>query len=812
MKREESTPPQGKGSPHEITLQALLESIQDAPDLKSIKRTLSRHIRDIFQVEMASIFLVNTSKEELDSWLLLPGDSLEKIVVPMGTGSIVGFVATKKIEVNLADPYDFQQLRRVGFGLNFSDKYDKQANIRTKQVLAIPIVDDNTLMGVVELINKRDDTQFSNKEQHEVKKLAQVLADAFLNHNLFSQQIPPKYESLLAQKLLSRKELIQGLAKATELGEDPDTVLMKDFQIPRLKMGKLLAEFYSTSFMDLEKVDSNPKKIFSGVNIGYFEKEELVPLSLDNGKLVVAVKNVEDQTLASAIREKVPRVKQVELVFAFQEDIRSFWKRTRQKYPSGSSGVSIEPQSSLDTSLFDLVEEKKPQEKVKGQRVTYEERRVRPEKRVEKRPEPRVYKGPEKPVGKKPEKPVDINDDINAPTVVQMVNKIIDGGYSSQASDIHIEPYGHEENGEVRYRIDGVCSNAFKIPRQYVRQVVDRIKYLASLKLDERIRPQCGTVKFTTSEGKEIELRVATIPTADRNDDIVLRIIPEPKPLPVLDELMPSRVLAPLKEIIDQEQGLILVVGPNASGKTTTLHSFLAHLNTAEKKIWTAEYPVEIKQHRIRQVQVDPLVNYTFADALRAFLRADPDVIMIGDMQDLQTAVMAVNAAQNGHLLLSSLPAKSVKEGITHCLDMGLNPSNLAAALQGVMAQRLVRTLCEDCKESYHPERDEYDRLLENYGISFYDHINVMYRDDLVFYRAKGCPRCNDSGYLGRMGLYELLAVNPTIRKLIINREPVDDIIDEAMVNGMILLLQEGIQLVFDGTIDCKELMSIFSL
>ena len=143
---------------------------------------------------------------------------------------------------------------------------------------------------------------------------------------------------------------------------------------------------------------------------------------------------------------------------------------------------------------------------------------------------------------------------------------------------------------------------------------------------------------------------------------------------------------------------------------------------------------------------------------------------------------------------------------------MGLNPSNLSAALQGVMAQRLVRTLCEDCKEPYHPERDEYNRLLENYGISFYDHINVMYRDDLVFYRAKGCPRCNDSGYLGRMGLYELLAVNPTIRKLIINREPVDDIIDEAMINGMILLLQEGIQLVFDGTIDCKELMSVFSL
>lgn len=331
MQREESvTPSKGKGSLPDFTLQALLKSIQEAQDLESIKRTLSKHILDIFQVEMAAIFLVNTSKEELDSWLLIPGDSLEKIVVPIGTGSIVGFVATKKKAVNLGDPYDFQQLRRGGSELSFSDEYDVMANIRSKQILAIPIVDDNTLMGVVELINKRDDTPFSIKEKNKVNELAQGLAGAFLKHNLFDQQIPAKYEYLLAQKLLSRKELIQGLAKATELGEDPDTVLMKDFHIPRLKMGKLLAEFYSTTFTDLEKVDSNPKKLFPGLDIGYFEKEELVPLSLNNGKLVVAVKNIDDQSLASTIRKQVPKVNQVELVFAFQEDIRSFWKRIKK--------------------------------------------------------------------------------------------------------------------------------------------------------------------------------------------------------------------------------------------------------------------------------------------------------------------------------------------------------------------------------------------------------------------------------------------------------------------------------------------------
>ena len=817
-------------SPSVIALQSLMEAIQEAPDIKSINSTLCKQILDVFQVEMAAIFLANISKQELVSWLLLPGDALKKIVMPISTDSIVGFAAKKKEPINLRDPYDFRELRRVGSELNFFATYDEKINVRSKQILAIPIVQNNTLMGVIELINKRDDTEFTSAEEYKVNQLAKALATAFSNHGVFGKQTPPKYESLLAQKLLSRKELEQGLAKAAELGEDPETVLLNNFQIPRLKMGKLLAEFYSTRFVDLDKVDINPKKLFPGINIDYFEKEELAPLSLRVGKLVVAVKNIENQTLTSAIREQIPGENQVELVFAFQEDIRSFWKRTRAKYFIRPKGVSegqrlsydtslfdalediesqeeeqllfdtslfdaledIEPQEeeqlSFDTSLSDTLEHSKPQEKVRDKRITTGERRVRPEKRVE------------------------INDYLNVPPVVHLVYNIIARGYSSQASDIHIEPCGLKEKGEVRYRIDGIFGNAFKIPQKYVQQVVDRIKFLASLDLAERTRPQDGKFKFTTLEGKEIELRVATIPTAKSSEDIILSILPDPKPLPLLDELLPSSILIPFKEIIEQKQGIILVVGPNASGKTTTLHSILNHLNTAGKKICTAEYPAEIQQNGIRQVQIDPLRNYTFADALREFRKEDPDVIMIGEMQDLPTALMAVDAALNGHLLLTSLAANSAVEGVIHCLDMGLDPLILATALHGVLAQRLVRTLCKYCKQPYHPEKAEYDRLLGSYGISFFDHINAMYSNDLVFYRANGCPRCNDSGYLGRIGLYELLVVNPIIRDLIMKRASPGEIVEEAMINDMTLLSQEGIQLIFKGTIDCKELMSVCPL
>lgn len=816
------------------SLQSMLEAIQEAANMESIKRILHEQILGVFQVEMASIFLVKKNNEELASWLLIPGDSVKQIVVPIKTNSIFGYVASKIESVNLRDAYNVQELRRVGSELNFSDSHDVKANVRSKQILAVPIVQDDTTIGVLQLINRKDDTDFTFEDEKAARTLAGLLATAFFTHGNFTKKPPSRYESLLAQKILSQKELEQGLAKAAELGEDPDTVLMREFHIPKRKMGELMAKFYSTGFADLEKVDTDPRELFQGINSNYFESKELVPLSLNNGKLSVAVKNIEDQTLASAIRKHVPKAKQVELLFAFQEDIRSFWKRAQRQNSREQERGRKEPQEVIDTSLFDLLgggqsyedvteewtgdhsqedltgewagdhsqedlTEKwtgdQAQEEVKEQRVTVVERVVERNKVIENRGDLLV----------------EDNDEINDPKVVQMVTKIIERGDTAQASTIHIEPYGLDEDGELRYRIQKSCSKPLRLPRQYVGKIIDRIKFLASLKQD-RSRPQAGKFTFITSRGKEIELRVATIPTANGNEDIVLSLLPAAKTLVSLDKLLPLRLIPLFKEIIEQRQGMVLVVGPNGSGKTTTLHSALAHINTTEKKIWTAEYPLEIQQRRIRQVQIDPLANFSYVNALQACLGADPDVIMIGDMRDSKTAVMAFDAALNGHLLLSSLPVNTAAEGIIHCLNMGLEPSLLANALNGVLAQRLVRTLCDHCKKPYHPGKDEYDLLFEKYGISFFEHINVMYSEDLVFHRANGCPKCNNSGYQGKTGVFELLLLTPTIRKLIMKRASLHEIIDEAMINDMTLLLQEGIQLIFKGKTDCKELMSVFSL
>lgn len=392
--------------------------------------------------------------------------------------------------------------------------------------------------------------------------------------------------------------------------------------------------------------------------------------------------------------------------------------------------------------------------------------------------------------------------------IVKLVNKIVYDAYMNKASDIHIEPYPGKNDIIVRARIDGQCSIYQKIPYKYKFAIPSRIKIMANLDIAERRKPQDGKIDFKKFGPLDIDLRVATMPTVGGLEDVVIRVLTTGDPIS-FDQLgLSDRDFLVFNNALKSPYGLILLVGPTGSGKTTTLHSGLAIINQSNRKIWTAEDPVEITQRGLRQVQVNPRIGFTFATALRSFLRLDPDVIMVGEMRDEETANIAVEASLTGHLVFSTLHTNSAPETVTRLLEMGLDPYGFSDSLLCVMAQRLVRRLCDECRESFHPEEAEVDELIEEYGRAAFASTGLV-RDVITMSKAVGCVHCNHSGYRGRLGIYEVLECTPKLKGLIKRRADTDSVREQAMCDGLTTLKQDGILKVFKGLTDIHEVRRV---
>ncbi|CAN2039364.1 General secretion pathway protein E [Candidatus Magnetomoraceae bacterium gMMP-15] len=385
---------------------------------------------------------------------------------------------------------------------------------------------------------------------------------------------------------------------------------------------------------------------------------------------------------------------------------------------------------------------------------------------------------------------------------VKYANKLIIDSYKAGASDIHLEPTRPGIPAEVRMRVDGLCKEIFKIPSKYINAVISRIKIISGMNIADRRRPQDGKAKVRF-QGKEIELRVATLPTVN-GESVVIRILASGGALPFDKLNLSQRNYKETKRLTSKPHGLFLVVGPTGSGKTTTLHSILGEINTLEKKIWTAEDPVEITQPRLQQVQINHKIGLDFSSVMRAFLRADPDVILIGEMRDSETANTAIECSLTGHLVFSTLHTNSASETIIRLLDLGLDPFNFADALLGILAQRLVRTLCPYCKKPYKPSDDEFEHLVNIYGAHFSE-LGIL-KDQALIYKATGCEKCAYTGYCGRTGIHELLVRSKSMTKVIAANEQADKIRKLAIAEGMRTLFQDGVSKIFNGYIDLAQL------
>jgi type II secretory ATPase GspE/PulE/Tfp pilus assembly ATPase PilB-like protein len=391
---------------------------------------------------------------------------------------------------------------------------------------------------------------------------------------------------------------------------------------------------------------------------------------------------------------------------------------------------------------------------------------------------------------------------------VRLLNRVIIEAYRKNASDIHIEPMGPEDPTRIRFRVDGQCSIFSEIAPKLRSQLTARIKIMAGLDISERRRPQDGKIEFQVGK-RVIELRVATIPTGEGEEDVVMRILAAGEPLPLANLGLSTANHSMISKVISDPYGLILAVGPTGSGKTTTLHSLLGHINTVERKIWTAEDPIEISQKGLRQVQVNPRIGFTFAAAMRSFLRADPDVIMVGEMRDEETASIGIEASLTGHLVFSTLHTNSAPETITRLLDMGLDPFSFSDALLGIIAQRLGRRLCKHCKEKYTADAVEMERLQHLYGAEHF--TEDLGSGALTMWRGKGCERCGGSGCKGRLGIHEVLVNNDEITRAILKRANVEDVRELALKAGMRTLLQDGICKVNQGVTDLPQVLAVCS-
>jgi type II secretory ATPase GspE/PulE/Tfp pilus assembly ATPase PilB-like protein len=330
---------------------------------------------------------------------------------------------------------------------------------------------------------------------------------------------------------------------------------------------------------------------------------------------------------------------------------------------------------------------------------------------------------------------------------------------------------------------------------------------MANLDIAERRKPQDGKIRFKLNTQRSIELRVATLPTAGENEDAVLRLLTAKDPIPLEGmEFMPD-TLAIIKMLAEKPHGIFLCVGPTGSGKTTLLHAILKHINTEERKIWTAEDPIEITQHGLRQLQIHPKIGLDFATAMRAFLRADPDVIMIGEMRDKETADIAIEASLTGHLVFSTLHTNSAVETVIRLLDLGCDPFNFADAMLGVLATRLCKRICTACKEAYQPSQEEYNELLEGQGTAPGTPL-LRERPELLFH-GLGCEQCHHSGFRGRVPLHELLVGTEAIKQLIQSRARTADLLNAALGNGMQTLLRDGIRKVLEGVTTYRQVRAV---
>jgi type II secretory ATPase GspE/PulE/Tfp pilus assembly ATPase PilB-like protein len=765
-------------------LQAVTNKIHSTTIVDEIMLEVSADICTLFNADRLTIYSVGEDKQTIVSKVKTGLNSFKDLKLPIAEHSIAGYVALVKKMVNVKDVYDDVELKSVNPNLRFLQEVDKRTGYRTKQMMVAPIVDaqNQELVGVIQLINNKAGLPFGSQTEEGVAELAQTLAIA-LRQRQKTQLVKTKYDFLIADAVLSPGEFELASRQARKKALDIEQVLIEEFQVKIPAIGQALAKFFGVPYEAFKQDRIKPMDLLKNLKREYVEANQWLPIDDTKEGLIVLCldpERIRSSRIASNVFPKSRIVYKVTTQKEFKDTVNQFY---------GAEAVDTGDIGDLLSELSDDGESTE----------------------------------------------TGATDEVSAAAdneLVKLVNKIVVDAYNQGASDIHIEPYPGKSKTEVRLRKDGSLVPYIEVPASYRAAIVARIKIMCDLDISEKRKPQDGKIKFKKFGPLDIELRVATIPTQGGVEDIVMRILAAGEPIP-LDKLGLTKLTEDnLKKTVEKPYGLFFVCGPTGSGKTTTLHSVLKHLNTPDTKIWTAEDPVEITQKGLRQVQVNKKAGLDFAAVMRAFLRADPDIIMVGEMRDKETTGTGIEASLTGHLVFATLHTNSAPESIIRLLDMGMDPFNFSDALLGILAQRLARRLCASCKEAYTPEPAEVKSLLNEYCEELMNTttfkkdpkagVENVYKDwlrlygnnkgQLTLYRppeTKTCEKCGGGGFKGRLGLHELLVATDALKKLIQEHARVAEIVAVALEEGMHTLKQDGIEKVLMGITHIKEVRAV---
>jgi len=762
---------------HQVTAR-----IHETENIEQIMLETSQEICKLLNADRLTLYAMGEDQTSIVSKIKTGLNSSRDLKLPISPQSLAGYAAFSKAALNLPDVYDEDALRRIHPSLAFLKEVDKRSGYRTKQMLVAPIMDGNNLHGVLQVINNKNDEPFGDLEVDGVTELCKTLATAIRQRVKKgaggSARKAGKFDSLVADGLLSEQELRSSIEDARTDGISVEEVLASHFKLSPAQLGGALGKFFGVPYEPFNAGRIRSEMLHGALKREFIVEQGWIPLEESPEGLVIMCLDPEAVKGSRVVPQVFPRVSK----FAYCVSTQTEFKETLAQL-FGASADS----STIDQLLADMdgapIDDGSNDDSLESAAADNE--------------------------------------------LVKFVNKVIIDAYNQKVSDIHIEPMPGKFKTGIRFRIDGSLVPYVEVPAHFRQAMVTRLKIMCDLDISERRKPQDGKIKFKKYGPLDIELRVATIPSAGGVEDVVMRILAAGEPIPLEKLGLTPHNKARLEATVSKPYGLFYVCGPTGSGKTTTLHSILKFLNTPDTKIWTAEDPVEITQKGLRQVQINKKAGIDFALVMRAFLRADPDIIMVGESRDKETVSMGVEASLTGHMVFSTLHTNSAPESITRLLDMGMDPFNFADALLGILAQRLAKKLC-DCKQAYVPDAEELRLFAAEYAEEL-RHSQAWKADyagesqkmvdkwlqiygeggQLKLYKAVGCDKCNKTGYKGRVGLHELMVADDAVKKLIQERARVAELFSAAVEGGMRTLKMDGMEKIMMGLTDLKMVRQV---